>query len=177
MRRSSVENSPARAALALLPCPEPACRQAGEAEGSGCEGSAVEELALPALSEAEGRKPKGSHACPFRYESRICNHSPLLLANRGYAELEMVPSPCKQRTTTRSNRGEMRVLLPARHPSRATHPASPKLDANRNIAELAIVPSCWKQRPTTLSNRHKIAFFSQSARMESRSRLFAALGR
>jgi hypothetical protein len=49
-------------------------------------------------------------ACPFGHKSPITSRSPLLFANRGSAELEIVPSRCKQRATTLSNRGEIRVV-------------------------------------------------------------------
>ncbi len=62
-----------------------------------------------------------SHVCPFRHQSQIL---PLLLANRGYAELEILPTPCKQRATLLSNRGKTRVVEPPRRPSRTTHPSS-----------------------------------------------------
>jgi hypothetical protein len=57
-------------------------------------------------------------------ESQIPTHSPSLLANRGSAELEILPSPCKQRATLLSNRGKIPVVQPLRHPSRTTHPSS-----------------------------------------------------
>jgi hypothetical protein len=74
-------------------------------------------IPTPDLSEVEGV------ACRFR-QSRITDHSPLLSANRGYAELEMVPTPCKQRAITLSNRGEIRVVQALRRQSRALHPSS-----------------------------------------------------
>jgi hypothetical protein len=66
-----------------------------------------------------------SHACPFPHESPIAlalsaanvAHSPLLFANRGYPELAMAPSLCKQRATLLSNRGKIRVVQPLRHRS------------------------------------------------------------
>ena len=70
-----------------------------------------------AKSRAQPREP---HARSFPRKSPITTHSSLLFANRGYAELEMVPSRCKQRATTLSNRGEMRVVEPLRRPSRTT---------------------------------------------------------
>jgi hypothetical protein len=93
---------------------------------SAVEGSLSKGPALPALSGVEGSLLKGSVACPFPHESPIPSHSPLLFANRGSAELAMVPSHCKQRATTPSNRGEMRVVEPPRHePLPTPHPLLP----------------------------------------------------
>jgi hypothetical protein len=92
-------------------------------------------------------------------------HSPLLFANRGNAELEIVLSHCKQRTTSLSNRGEMRVVEALRREPRTPN-SSPCLFANRNMPELAIVLSHCKQRAATLSNRYKIAFFRNAPEWE-----------
>jgi hypothetical protein len=67
------------------------------------------------LLKPEINSAGGSVACAFR-ESRIRRQSLLLFANRGYAGLEVVPTPCKQRATILSNRGEMRVVHPRRLP-------------------------------------------------------------
>jgi hypothetical protein len=100
---------------------------------------------------------EGSVARPFRHESQIPTHSPLLLANRGSAELEMVPSPCKQRVTLLSNRGEIRVVPPLRHRSRITHPSSlPFLIATRAYSREELTHR--KHRLIRFSNRNKIHF-------------------
>ncbi len=106
----------------------PACAEQSECApspstslGSGV-GTPVESAGLlkPEVNSAEW-----SHACPFPHESPIAlalsaanvTHSPLLFANRGYPELAMVPSLCKQRATLLSNRGKIRVVQPLRHRS------------------------------------------------------------
>jgi hypothetical protein len=117
-------------------------------------------IPTPDRSNAEGSLPKGSRAWPFPHESPIPSHSPLLFANRGTAELEIVPSPCKQTATILSNRGEMRVVqAPPDEPPPTTHPLLPI--ANRNTNLLAKALTHWKQRTGTLSNRHKIHFFAE----------------
>jgi hypothetical protein len=163
MPSNALGNSP-RPKPACTACPEGSRRERSEcalSPSTALRINSAEGPALPALSGVEGREtkgrfPKGSLACPFPHESPILTRSPLLIANRGYAELEIVLSPCKQRTTALSNRGGMRVVQPLRHRSRTTHPALPKLNANRNTNLLAIALTRWKQRVTTLPNRHKI---------------------
>jgi hypothetical protein len=168
MPSNSLDNT-ARPGLSLLAgtaCPEPSRRERRERACAAC----------PACPEPTRGKPSRREHSECVSSPSTEFHSPLLLANRGFAELEILPSPCKQRATTPSNRGEIRVVEPLRHEPRGINP-SPRLFANRNTAELAIVPSCWKQRTATRSNRHKIAFFSESARMETSRRVFARLGR
>ncbi len=101
-----------------------------EAEAPGINSAEVEppcgrerSKSTQAKSRAQPREP---HARSFPRKSPITTHSSLLFANRGSAELAIVPSPCKQRATTLSNRGEMRVVEPLRRPSRTTQ--SPSAD-------------------------------------------------
>ena len=114
------------ALLACTACPEPSRRERSERApspstslGSGV-GTPVE---FTGLLKPEVNSAEWSHACPFPHESLIAlalsaanvTHSPLLFANRGYTELAMVPSLCKQRATLLSNRGKIRVVQPLRH--------------------------------------------------------------
>ena len=107
MQSNSLRNPvrPRPALLACTACPERSRRERSEracAEESEC---------VPV-------------AWPLGHKLPIINRFPLLLANRGYAELEILPSPCKQRATILSNRGKTRVVEPPRRPSRTTHPSS-----------------------------------------------------
>ena len=168
-RNKSAERHPCEAVYterserALSPLEEPALR---ETKGSGAEVEppcgrersksrrACPERSRRTKSRAQPREPNGP--VPFTSADRTeCVHPPLLLANRGSAELEMVPSPCKQRATLLSNRGKIRMVQPFRHRSRTTHPSSlPFLIATRAYSREELTR--WKQRPATPSNRHKI---------------------
>ena len=114
------------ALLACTACPEESRRERSR-------------RACPACPERtrgkRSRRERSERACaeqsecvpvawPLGHKLPIINRFPLLLPNRGYAELEILPSPCKQRATLLSNRGKTRVVKPLRGPSRTTHPSS-----------------------------------------------------
>jgi hypothetical protein len=150
MPSNSLDNT-ARPGPTPLACTERSERACTEQSERAC-------TACPACPERMRGKPSRREHSECVSSPSTEFHSPLLFANRGNAELEMVPSRCKQRTTTLSNRGEMRVVEALRREPRTPN-SLPCLFANRNIAELAIVLSHCKQRATSLSNRYKLPFF------------------
>jgi hypothetical protein len=153
------------------PAPSPSTeftsRFRSPADSTGVPANMAGMLGETAIPTPDLPEAKGSVACPFRHQPLITNHSPFLFANRGYGELEIVPSPCKQRATLLSNRGRIPVVQPLARESWGAWPP-PCVFGDRNSAKLAMVPSHSRQRVTPLSNRHKFHFLRP--RVASRER-------
>jgi hypothetical protein len=167
MHSNSLDN-PARPRLALSRAEGPALPACAEQS----------ECALPPPTALPSRHPEGQ---PFRSEgSRAIG-----TGTRCFAALRAGGASPDATPTTEQGRAQELALSPStslgvnsaegslREQSGAEKPSF--LIATRAYSRQELT-HC-KQRATTLSNRHKIAFFSESARMESRQRFLARLGR